>query len=81
MLTDWPSGLIFAFREGPEAEVAASGGVDMGTLSIFVVIAIVIVLVFMTKADSKAAMKRKEGEQEFYKREDERNSRSNDDDG
>ena len=76
MLTNWTGSLIFAFREGPEAEVAASGGVDMGTLGIIVVIAIVIGLVYMTKADSKAAMKRKQEEQEFYKREDERNNRS-----
>lgn len=81
MLTHWASNLSLAFREGPEAEVAASGGVDIGTLSVFIVIAIVIVVVYMTKADSKAAKKRQEEEQAFYMRQDERNSRSNEADG
>lgn len=76
MLTGWPGSLIFVFPEGPEAEVAASGGVDMGTLGIFFVMALVIVVVYATKADIKAAEKTRKSEQELYEEEAKWNDRS-----
>lgn len=38
------SNLTFAFREAPEAAIPASGGVDMGTISILVIIALAILV-------------------------------------
>lgn len=68
MMTVWGSSLLVALRETPDAEPATSGGMNMGTLSVFIVIALVIVVVCMSKNDEKEAKKRAEEQQAFYRK-------------
>lgn len=68
MLAVWGSSWLIALRENPDAEPAVSGGINMGTLSIFIVIALVVLAVYTTKHEEKAAKKKAEEEQAFYRK-------------
>lgn len=68
MMAVWGSSLLVALRETPDAEPAVSGGMNMGTLSVFIVIALVILVVYTIESDEKAAEKRAEEEQAFYRK-------------